>query len=61
MLGYAPILRGDSASGKVAIDLELAEMPRPLLNGVMMNVQAWFVFKTAHPQFSGRDEFIASY
>lgn len=56
-LGYAPLLPGDSASGRVGIDLELAEMPKPLLNAVTANVQAWFVPKSAHPQFSGRDEF----
>lgn len=56
-IGYAPLLPGDSASGRVQIDLELAEMPKPLLNAVTCNVQAWFVPKSAHPQFSGRDEF----
>lgn len=61
LLGFVPLLRGDSASGKVAIDLDLAEMPRPLLNGCMMNVQAWFVPKQAHPQFAGYDEFMHSY
>lgn len=56
-VAYAPLLRGDSASGSVGIDIELAEMPRPLLNGVVANLQAWFVPKSAHPQFSGMDEF----
>lgn len=60
-VGYAPINRGDSASGRVTIGFELAEMPRPLLNGVVANVQAWFVPKSAHPQFAGADEFIHSY
>jgi len=59
--GYIPLLRGDSLAGRVSIDLSLAEMPRPLLNAVMVNVQAWFVPKAAHPQFSGMDEFLASY
>lgn len=58
---YFPLLRGDSASGRVGVDVELAEMPRPLLNGVVANFQAWFVPKSAHPQFSGMDEFIHSY
>lgn len=56
-ISYAPLLRGDSASGSVGVDIELAEMPRPLLNGVIANLQAWFVPKSAHPQFSGMDEF----
>lgn len=60
-ISYIPLLRGDSASGRIGIDLELAEMPRPLLNGVVANFQAWFVPKSAHPQFSGMDEFIHSY
>lgn len=58
---YIPVLRGDSAAGSVGIDVELGEMPRPLLNGVQANFQAWFVPKSAHPQFSGYDEFMHSY
>lgn len=60
-IDYIPLLRGDSASGRVGVDVELAEMPRPLLNGVTANFQAWFVPKTAHPQFAGYDEFMNSY
>lgn len=58
---YAPILRGDSAAGRISVDFALAEMPRPLLNSVFVNVQAWFVPKSIHPQFAGEDEFMASY
>jgi hypothetical protein len=60
-VGYVPLLRGDSAAGNFAIDVDLAEMPRPLLNAVTANVQAWFVPKSAHPQFAGMDEFTHSY
>lgn len=60
-VGFFPVLRGDSASGRVGIDIQLAEMPRPLLNGVQCNMQAWFVPKSAHPQFAGQDEFMHSY
>lgn len=55
-LGYVPVLPGESMSGRVGIDLKLAEMPRPLENAVVVNAQAWFVPKTAYPQFPGRDE-----
>ncbi|NDC10447.1 MAG: hypothetical protein EBZ75_14130, partial [Oxalobacteraceae bacterium] len=55
------MLRGDSASGRFGIDLELGEMPRPLLNSCWVNVQAWCIPKTAHPQFAGPDEFTAAY
>lgn len=55
-LGYFPLLPGDSASGRVGADIVLAEMPKPLLNGVTANFQAWFVPKSALPQFPGRDE-----
>lgn len=55
-IGYAPLLPGDSASGRVGVDVALKEMPKPLLNAVHANVQAWFVPKSAMPQFSGRDE-----
>lgn len=58
---YFPLLRGDSCSGRVSIDIDLAEMPRPLLNAVMVNVQAWFAPKNIHPQFNGTDEFLHSY
>lgn len=55
-LGYIPVLPGESVGGKVGLDLKLAEMPRPLLNAVVANFQAWLVPKTAMPQFPGRDE-----
>ena len=54
--GYIPLLPGDSASGRVGIDIQLKEMPKPLLNAVHANVQAWVVPKSAHPKFAGRDE-----
>lgn len=56
---YIPLLRGDSSSGQVAVDVSLAEMPKPLLNGVQVNVQAWFVPKTADPRFRSYDDFQA--
>lgn len=56
-IGSFPLLAGDSASGRVGIDVQLKEMPKPLLNGVTANFQAWFVPKSCHPQFPGRDEF----
>lgn len=55
---YFPLLAGDSASGKVGVDIRLKEMPKPLLNGVVANVQAWFVPRTSHPQYPGRDEYM---
>lgn len=54
--GYIPLLPGDGCAGRVALDIKLAEMPKPLLNAVHANFQAWFVPKSAHPRFSGRDE-----
>lgn len=58
---YIPLLRGDACSGTVQVAIELGEMPRPTLNAVVANVQAWFVPKTAFPKFSGHDEFMHSY
>lgn len=55
---YFPLLAGDSASGRLGIDIELGEMPRPLLNGVLANVQTWVVPKCAHAQFSGFDDYM---
>lgn len=60
-IDYIPVLRGDSLSGKFGVDIDLAEMPKPLQNGVQAQIQAWFVPKAAHPQFSGYDEFMHSY
>ncbi|MES2436272.1 MAG: hypothetical protein V4586_20865 [Pseudomonadota bacterium] len=54
--GYVPLLAGDSVSGSVGIDIMLKEMPKPLRNAVTANIQAWFVPKSAHPKFAGRDE-----
>lgn len=58
---FFPLFPGDSASGKVAVDIELAEMPRPLLNGVTANFQAWVYPKEAHPKFAGSDEVLHSF
>lgn len=60
-VGFVPLLRNDSASGSFGIDIKLAEMPKPLLNAVHANVQAWFVPKAAHPQFFSYEEFVHSY
>ncbi len=54
--GYFPLLPGDSCSGSVGIDVQLKEMPKPLLNGVTARFQAWCVPKDAFPQYSGSDE-----
>lgn len=55
-VGYIPLLPGDSASGRVGVDVQLKEMPKPPLNAAHANLQAWFVPKSAHPKFPGRDE-----
>ena len=55
-VGYIPLLPGESMSGSLGIDIKLAEMPRPLINAVTANIQAWVVPKGAMPQFPGRDE-----
>jgi len=60
-VSFFPVLRGESVAGRFACDVNLAPMPKPLVNGCTLNVQAWFVPKTAHPQFPGYDEFLNSY
>lgn len=57
----APVLKGDSVSGTLAFDVNLNDMPKPLLNPVYCNVQLWFVPKSSFPQFAGTDEFLNSY
>jgi hypothetical protein len=59
-IGYLPLLPADSAAGRAHFHVELAEMPKPLRNAVTANFQAWFIPKSAHPQFAGMDELIAS-
>jgi hypothetical protein len=58
---YAPLFRGDSATGRVDITAQLAEMPKPLENAVIMRAQAWFVPRPAFPQFAGVDDYAHSY
>mgnify|MGYP000712074109 CR=1 FL=1 len=60
-IDFIPLLRGDSCAGQFNISMELGEMPKPLLNAVGVNLQAWFVPKSAYPYFSGYDEFMYSY
>lgn len=56
-----PIFRGDSVAGRVLIDAELAEMPKPLENAVIAKAQFWVVPRPALPQFEGLDEYTHSY
>jgi hypothetical protein len=58
---YAPLLRGDSATGRIDITAQLAEMPKPLENAVILRGQAWFVPRPALPQFAGVDDYAHSY
>jgi hypothetical protein len=58
---YAPLHRGDAASGRIDINMELAEMPKPLENAVLARAQAWFVPRPALPYFSGLDEYTHSF
>lgn len=58
---YFPVLRGDSCGGQIGLDVELGHMPKPTLNGVMLNAQAWFVPDAAHPRYASYQEFFLSY
>lgn len=58
---YAPMLRGDSCAGQITIGVELAEMPKPLENAVMMRAQLWAVPRPALPQFSGPEDYVQAY
>lgn len=60
-ISVVPLHRGDSASGRFVVDMELAEMPAPLENAVLARVQAWIVPRPSLPQFSGLDEYTHSY
>jgi len=56
-----PLHRGDSASGRVSFDLELAEMPKPIENSVLARLQAWVVPRPALPQFSGVENYLHAF
>ena len=60
-LGVIPVHRRDSGAGRIAVQLELAEMPKPIENAVLARVQAWFVPRPALPYFAGLDEYLHSY
>lgn len=60
-LYFGPLLRGDSASGRVDIQMQLAEMPRPIENLVTARAQSWLVPRPALPQFEGPAEYAHSY
>lgn len=59
--GFIPLFREDSATGRVTIAAELAEMPAPLENAVIGRLQTWFVPRPALPQFEGLDEYTHAY
>ena len=61
LIDFIPLLRGDSAAGAITVNVNLGRMPKPLLNAVTANVQAWFVPKSVMPQFNGRIELMHSY
>jgi hypothetical protein len=56
-----PMFRGDSASGRVDLNIQLAEMPKPLENAVIARGQIWVVPRPALPQFSGLTDYTHSY
>lgn len=56
-VAFVPLLRGDSAQGSITLNMELAEMPRPLENAVIARGQTWFIPRPALPQFAGIDDF----
>jgi hypothetical protein len=60
-VAYAPLLRNDSAAGRIILDMELAEMPKPLENAVIARGQAWFTPRPALPQFVGVDDYVHAY
>jgi hypothetical protein len=60
-IAAGPLLRGDSASGRIDIQAQLAEMPKPLENLVVMRAQSWIVPRPALPQFEGTGEYNHAY
>lgn len=60
-LGFVPLFPGDSMGGQASVSITLREMPKPILNAVQARFQAWFVPRSALPQFSGLDEYIFAY
>lgn len=60
IVDYFPLLPGDGCAGRFGVDIKLAQMPKPLQSGTSANIQAWFVPKSAFPQFTSREELMAA-
>ena len=48
-VAYIPLFAGDGCGGRAGVDIKLAEMPKPLLNAVSANFQAWLISMPARP------------
>lgn len=61
-LSYIPMLREDRLrSTRLRYAFEMEETAEPLMNGVMVELQAWFVSKLALDRFDGMDALNRSY
>jgi hypothetical protein len=60
-LAYFPLLREDSATGMVTVDIKMDETVKPLLNGVRAKVMAHLYPNSADKRFSGIEQLNASY
>ena len=60
LVDYIPLLRNDSASGQIMVDVDLGRLAKPLMNGVVLEVQAWCVPKAAFPQYNGYADYVHS-
>lgn len=56
-----PVFRGDSGSGYADIQVEAAEMPKPIANMLIMRAQSWVVPRPALPRFESTAEYAHSY
>lgn len=60
-ISCGPLLRGDSGSGRIDIEMQLAEMPKPIENMVIARGQSWVIPRPALPHFEGVEEYVHSY
>lgn len=60
-VSFAPLFRGDSVSGRIIVNMALAEMSKPIENAVIGRAQVWVIPRPALPQFGGIDEYVHSY
>lgn len=60
-VSFIHVLREEGVRGQCSVSVQMAEMPKPLLNSVSLRVRAWFVPYTAYDRFPTLESFFAAW